>query len=272
MYNPLLPIRRMASSVRGQIDSITTTLRATHLFGSFNLGPSALICIYRSRNKATVQSLVDQARQLGMNIALWALDKPISELSAFTVGSGPGMRMDLLNHLWETLSPHTVDQVVVADDDFIFTHGSLRQLQSAALYCGFGIAQPAHHSTSLFSYEFTRRKHFMLARHTTFVEPGPIFVVSQPWIKHVIPFPKNYGMGWGLWLAWQNLQKHGCKLGILDCLSVKHLSPIATEYSTETEMMRLRSLLLEQHLHKSEEGQQTLGTWKVWERKPLWKP
>ena len=160
---------------------------------------------------------------------------------------------------------------MIADDDIVFTHGSLKQLLSAAIYCEFGIAQPAHHGTSICSYEFTRKKNNLLARQTTFVEPGPLVVVSRPWIKHIIPFPKNFGMGWGLWLVWQNLQKHGCKHGIVDCISVKHLSQVAGEYSTEVEGKRLRSLLLEQNLTRTEEAQQTISTWKVWERQPSWK-
>ncbi len=270
-FNFSFPLRRIACSRTRHAASIATTLRANHLFGSINLLPSALLCIYRNRNEVTVKCLVDQARRRGMHIALWALDKPIADLSPFTVGRGPGLRMDLLNHLWDTMSPLAVDQLVIVDDDIVFTHGSLSQLQSAASYCEFGIAQPAHHETSLCSYEITRRRNYTLARQTTFVEPGPIFVVSQPWIKHVMPFPKDFGMGWGLWLGWQNLQKHGCKLGILDCLSVKHLSPVASEYSTTIENERLRSLLLDLNLQSPIEAQQTLGTWKVWDRQPSWK-
>lgn len=121
------PLRRIAYSGTRHAASIATTFRANHLFGTINLGPSALLCIYRNRNEVTVKCLVDQARRRGMHIALWALDKPISALSSFTIGRGPGLRMDLLNHLWTAL-PHAVDQLVITDDDIVFTHGTLIQL------------------------------------------------------------------------------------------------------------------------------------------------
>lgn len=110
-----------------------------------------------------------------------------------------------------------------------------------------------------------------MARQTTFVESGPLFIVSEPWIEHVIPFPEDFGMGWGLWLLWQDLQEHGCTLGILDCITVKHSRPAVREYSLRPEKERLRRLLGERSLQKSQEGQRTLMTWRVWEAEPSWK-
>lgn len=111
----------------------------------------------------------------------------------------------------------------------------------------------------------------MLARQTTFVEPGPLFVITQPWIKQAIPFPEGFGMGWGLWLKWHKLQNYGCKLGIIDCISVKHFALITREYSTSVEGERLQTLLQEQNLQKTEQAQQTLMAWKIWEKVPPWK-
>jgi hypothetical protein len=256
--------------MKERLFSSLTQFRAEHAFGPRSLESSILISIYRKKNESSICSLVRQAEQLGMRVVLWALDEPIPGLSPLTVGSGPGPRMELYNRVWESLSSRAVQQLVVADDDVCITTGSLEQLCSASIHCGFGIAQPSHCMTSRHSYSFTRMQCLVLARQTTFVEPGPLFVVNQPWVRKVIPFPRNFGMGWGLWLEWQHLRESGCRLGIVDCVSMKHLSPVADDYSVVLELRRLRRLLRQHQLLKPQDGQRTLATWKVWENRPPW--
>jgi hypothetical protein len=247
--------------------------KADQLFEDCKPRPSTMLCIYRARNQASVTALIEQAQQQGMNIALWALDDPLPELSVFTVGCGPGPRMNLLNRLWQAVAGDDCDQLVIADDDISVTRGSLDQLLRAAITCEFGIAQPAHDWTSKTSYSINRRRPFLRARQTTFVEPGPMFVVTQPWIDHVLPFPENFGMGWGLWVLWLKLQAKGCKLGIIDCVTVNHPSPIGSEYASalRVESERLRSLLHEQGFQEARDAHKTLGTWKMWEPIPPWR-
>lgn len=250
--------------------SSLTQVRAEHAFGSRKLDSSILISIYRKKNELSVKSLVRQAELAGIGVVLWALDEPISGLSSLTVGSGPGPRLELYNRLWGTLSSAGIQQVVIADDDVVIATGSLEQFCSASIDCGFGIAQPSHCMASIHSYSFTRVRRLVLARQTTFVEPGPMFVVNEPWVRKVIPFPPNFGMGWGLWLEWQRLRVSGCKLGIVDCVSMKHLSPIARDYAIGVEQERLRTLLRQHSLLRPQDGQRTLGTWRVWENSPPW--
>ena len=247
--------------------------KAHRLFSACEPRESTTLCIYRERNQSTVTGLVEQAQRRGIKIVLWALDNPLPELAAYTVGCGPGPRMDLFNRLWQTVESDGCYQLILADDDIYFTRGSLDQLLGAAIVCEFGIAQPAHDLTSKYSYPINRTRPFLLARHSTFVEPGPLVVVTQPWIDQVMPFPENFGMGWGIWLLWQKLQPGGCKLGIIDCVTVNHPSPVATEYTSalQVEHGRLRSLIREQGFQSTEDAQQILGTWKFWQPAPPWK-
>jgi hypothetical protein len=220
-----------------------------------------------------VQPLVEQARALDMSVALWALDAPIPELDGATVGVGPGLRMDLLNRLWREVAGPALHQVVVADDDVTFTHGSLGLLLAAADACGFGLAQPAHHWESHCSHEITRKRVLTLARATTFVEVGPLFVVTGRWISRVLPFPDGFGMGWGLSLAWLDLFREGCRLGIVDCTTVFHPAPEeGREYDTDPERDRLLALLRERNLESPGDAQRTLGRWRSWEPRPPWSP
>jgi hypothetical protein len=119
-------------------------------------------------------------------------------------------------------------------------------------------------------YRITRRRWLTLARHTTFVEPGPLFVVSAPWIDHILPFPGDFGMGYGLWLLWQDLQKLGCRLGIVDAVAINHLGTIGSEYNATTESRRLHGLLKARGLSSPSYAQHTLGTWRAWEAEPSW--
>ena len=232
-----------------------------------------MLCIYRERNRPTVTALVEQAQRFGIKTSLWALDKPLTELAAHTVGCGPGPRMDLLNRLYQTVEPDACHQLIIADDDIVFTRGSLAQLLGAAILCEFGIAQPAHDWTSNYSYSINRMKPFLLARHSTFVEPGPLVVLTRPWIDQVMPFPENFGMGYGIWLLWQNLQPKGCKLGIIDCVTVKHLSPVGKGYASavQVEDSRLKSLIRDHGYQSADEAKQILGAWKIRQPVPPWK-
>jgi len=80
---------------------------------------AALLSVYRRKNARSVTHLVAQSREAGMDVALWALDEPIASLAPFTVGAGPGLRMDLLNRLWAIVSRATYEQVMIADDDIV---------------------------------------------------------------------------------------------------------------------------------------------------------
>ncbi|MDT8386616.1 MAG: hypothetical protein RQ736_03835 [Thiogranum sp.] len=258
----------------GRAAGLFESAREAHQrFGDCEMRPSTMLGVYRERHAASIIGLVEQARQRGMKIALWALDKPLPELSTCTVGCGPGPRMELLNRLWKAAGSADCHQLVITDDDISFTRGSLDQLLRAAITCEFGIAQPAHDWSSQYSYPINRKRPFLLARLTTFVEPGPMFVVTQPWINQVMPFPKNFGMGWGIWVLWLKLQPKGCKLGIVDYVTVNHSSPVGTDYAPalQVERHRVRSLLLEQNFQEAGDAQKTLGAWKMGEASPPWK-
>jgi hypothetical protein len=236
------------------------------------LGPSTFLCVYRAGNAASVVPLVNEARQLGMSIALWALDRPLPGLSAYTVGSGAGSRIDLLNRLWQEVARDDCGQLVVADDDISFTEGSLDRLLRTVLAAGFGIAQPAHDWRSCASYPITRKRPYALARLSNLVEPGPLFVLTRPWVGRVVPFPGDFGMGFGLWLLWRDLQPQGCRLGIVDCVTVNHPSPVGRAYasSRHVEHGRLRSLLDGQEIRQASDAQRTLGTWSMGQSGPPW--
>jgi hypothetical protein len=231
-----------------------------------------MLCVYRAANRESVRALVAQSEAAGIAPHLWALDAEVGELSRWTRGAGPGMRMELLNRLWEHGARSEPRQVVVCDDDFEFTTGGIRELVLAAEYCDFGIAQAAHAGRSFVSHAFTRSQPLTVARLTSWVDVGPAFVVRHPWIERVLPFPTDYGMGWGLGLVWRELRDEGCRLGIVDAIGVRHLKPTSLEYDRRPEAARVERLLRERGLHKTADAQSCLQRWMCWESAPRWRP
>ena len=230
---------------------------------------SALLCIYRERHAANVEKLVASAIINRMEVVLWALDAPSPRLSSWTIGTGAGPRMSLLNRLYHAIPSSSIDQLVVVDDDVIFTRGTLSSLLKAANVCDFGIAQPAHAPGSCWNHMITKRRGLTLARLTSFVEIGPVFVVSGKWVSRIIPFPEDFGMGWGLELLWQDLRHQGCNLGIIDGICIEHPAP-PREYDLKAERNRLMSMLKSRGLNSIEQTQFCLGTWRPWNPEPPW--
>jgi hypothetical protein len=267
----LRPGAAKARAAARELGSAATALRARRLFERAARAPGALLCVYRARNGDGVRALVEQAERLRLRVALWALDGAVTALAPATAGVGPGLRTELLNRLWRVVREGAPRQVVVADDDVSFTHGSLAQLLEAAAVCGFGLAQPAQRWDSAWRHDITRKRALALARETTFVEIGPLFVVSHPWVARVLPFPDGFGMGWGLELVWRDLRREGCRLGVVDCVTVNQRPPEGGRaYDTSAEAERLRSLLRERSLASPADAQRTLRSWQVWQVRPPW--
>ena len=177
--------------------------------------------------------------------------------------------MSLLNRLYHAIPSSSIDQLLVIDDDVVFTHGTLSSLLKAAMICDFGITQPAHTPGSWWNHRITKRRGFTLARLTSFVEVGPIFVVRGKWLSHIFPFPEDCGMGWGIELTWQDLRKEGCKLGIIDSICIEHLA-LPRKYDLTIERKRLLSMLKARGLGSIEQTQFCLGTWRPWNPEPPW--
>jgi hypothetical protein len=231
---------------------------------------AGLVCVYRTRHARAVTQLVAQALKLEMAIALWALDAPAPGLLAQTIGCGPGTRLQLLNRLCEALPSSAGGPLVVCDDDIAFVRGGLRELLALTSTCDFGLAQPAHAPGSYVNHAITRARPLTLARVTTFVECGPAVVISREWRSRILPFPEELGMGWGLNLLWSDLQQLGCRLGIIDSVSLRHLAPTAHSYDVASEAERLRLLMKARGIEHIVDSQHTAQSWRAWRGEPPW--
>ena len=203
---------------------------------------AALVCVYRKRNVAHVRAAI-KSLPPGFTVRLWALDEPVEDLSELTVGVGPGGRTALLNALVADL-PFEPEMLVVMDDDAVFVVGGIERLLDAGTSLGFDIFQPAHSRTSQTAFGFVRKRPLLFARETTFVEQGPIVVLSRRAQRLVLPLPEELVMGWGVEVRWHGLAVAGeLRLGIVDAVAVRHVGSDSSPrhgYDTGPELDRLR--------------------------------
>lgn len=218
-----------------------------------------LVCVYRHRNARTVSRLVAEAVDAQADVYLWALDEVATDLAPHTVGTGPGERLELLNRLLGGARP--TGAVVVCDDDVSFSRGSLRRLLELSWVFGLDVAQPAHARGSHHSHRITRVWPGAIARLTRFVEVGPIVVVAARARAQVIPFPVEYGMGWGLDVVWSDLVDEGLRLGIVDEVRIMHHGAVGAAYPTESGDRLVQAELEQRGMTHISSLHETLAVW-----------
>jgi hypothetical protein len=229
----------------------------------------AIVGIYRAANAGVVARLLAPALAAGWTTAWWALDRTTTELERHTVGEGPGEKLPLLNEVLARHGPVS-GALVLSDDDIEFARGDIVRLVALAERARLGLAQPAHAAGSEVSHGITRAKPRSRARLTSFVESGPLVVVAPEWVPRVTPLPEARGMGWGIELDWMELAHEGCRLGIVDAAPVIHLAKVAASYDDASLRARLRQELGARGVTDWGPLQQTLETWRPWQRRPPW--
>ena len=137
--------------------------------------------------------------------------------------------------------------------------------------CGADLAGPARSEREL-DHAITAARRLSVARRTSFVEIGPLFVVGPRWRDRIVPFPEERGMGWGLELEWHELHREGCELGIVDAVRVRHLGERGEGYDFRTDVHRVHAELEERGFDSWQDVQRTLATWRPWQRSPGWMP
>jgi hypothetical protein len=226
----------------------------------------AFVSIYRYGNVPTLSRLLAQLPP-SAEVRLWALDRVHGDVADLTVGSGPGGRLDLLNTLAGGLTGGR-EVLLIADDDVELVVGGLRRLLRAGTALGLDLFQAAHAAGSVSAFSFTRMRLLSFARETSFVEQGPLVVLSRRGQQALLPFPSNLGMGWGIELQWwRTAQDVGLRLGVVDAVSMRHLRGVERSYDTGPEKDRLQRELDRAGLDGLRELQRTmrdLGPLRAW--------
>lgn len=124
------------------------------------------------------------------------------------------------------------DWLLLVDDDVQLVPRFVDRLLGLAVAADLDLAQPAHRRHGHAAWEITRREPGALWRETTFVEIGPVTLLSRRAADVLLPFPADAGMGWGLDAHWAAVAaEHGWRMAIVDGLPVTHRdAPPATAY------------------------------------------
>ena len=218
----------------------------------------SLLGVYNRRRATIMGGIASQAAALGGSVHLWALDEVAPQLEQWTLGVGKAPRCDLLNRLYATTPPDS--DIVVSDDDVDFARGDLRRFLRLFHEGGWDLASPAQPwRGSHASYRFSRRRPWLKSRDTTFVEVGPLFAVAARSRQLFLPFP-DWGMGWGVELLWWDRVREGAKLGMIDDVTIRHLSPLFQNYRRSEEQDRLQEQLALRGLRSIRQIQHITGT------------
>jgi hypothetical protein len=201
------------------------------------------VCVYRSKNAGIVRPLVESLVSEGMSVRLWALDQPVDDLIPYTFGSGPGYRFELVNRL-VAMAP-AEDQILVFDDDVKFSRGTASGFLGIVHEFDLDLAMPARRPNNGVGHPIVRRSPLSILRLTSFVEIGPIIVVTRRGRDWFLPFPEE-GMGWGTEVYWYQAWQRGARLGIVDAVEMQHLGSAEEadmEYDATPERARRSRLL-----------------------------
>ena len=223
--------------------------------------------IYRRTNTSFLRPLVQECRDRGWTLALWALDEVSPEFEAETLGCGPGSKFALVCKLAGLCPPREDEAVLVSDDDLVLDRGTLHELLLIAAQGRLDLAQPAHSPRSYWSHRITIARPFARMRLTNFVEVGPLFAI-QPW-AHRLLYELPDDMGWGYELIWWRQWRDGqLRMGVVDAVRVTHTIPAAATYGMEDLMLEDKERLREAGFRSWAQLQKTLGTWFRWQQAP----
>lgn len=162
--------------------------------------------------------------------------------------------------------------LIIFDDDATFARRGRTRFLDVALAAGFDISQPAIDPGQPHSFSFMVARLFSIARRTRYVEIGPVVAFSPDAIMHVLPFPSDAKMGWGVDILWSVIaQRVGLSQGIVDAEPILHHGPVAAAYDTTVEGERFDEALKVAGLTSLDPLMKwTHPRWLLWRRTPPW--
>ncbi len=240
-------------------------------WGKQPLPPLGIGLVYRARNSATVEKLLDSTRR-PVRAALWALDDISPALAGRTVGTGPGTRVSLLNRTVDALKLPDDAWLLLADDDVKLCRGDLDDLLQLAAYVGLDVAQPTHAAGSTHLWGINRHRVLTMARSTRFVETGPALLMSPLAQRLCLPFRSEFAMGIGSEAVWGGRTE--LRLGVLDAVTMRHMGVVGGAYNGQAEWDRtlpfVTNLLKPLGVSSLKDLAHEEGRWRWWQTRPIW--
>jgi hypothetical protein len=258
--------RALVQSPLELLDPAPRILR--HRLRGVRLPQLVVLCVYRSRFTHHLIRLRATLPE-GARLVLWGLDGVAEPLAAETLMTGEGERLVLLNRLLAATEPDPDAWVLVTDDDVLFKRGTPGDLLGAAVRFGLDVGQPVHSSNSEVSHRFTRRRAFMLARRTGWVEQGPVVLFGPRARQRLLPFPPIRWPGWGIEALWSREERRGLRLGIVDAVTIVHTQRVNTVgYSWRAARELEEDLVREAGFEPGDVLQLQRAAWRPWASAP----
>ena len=169
-----------------------------------------------------------------------------------------GGKFENLNELIGDARP---DWLLIVDDDVVLPQRFLDRMIALAELFDLQMAQPAQSLASHAAWRVTRRRPRSILRETSFVEIGPVTLVSRAATEQLLPFPP-LRYGWGLDLAWAaTAHERHWRLGIADALPVRHeTATVGSAYLAEAAVEEARTFLSTRPYLSSTAAQETKRT------------
>ena len=230
----------------------------------------AIVGVYRSANASLVEQLVAPALAAGWTTAWWALDEVHDRLASFTVGTGPGEKLPLLNATIE-LGAAGVRTLVLADDDLRFSNGDVVRTGRAQRTGGL-----RHRATGARGRQPRQPRHHAgaaaLRRSADDVRRG---WAARRDLARVVRARYPASRPGGAWagassstgpISAQRAAGSGSSTRARSCTPGK----VGQRYDSQRLLAELTAELSERGLTSLAETQRTVQVWRPWRRNPPW--
>ena len=187
------------------------------------------LCAYFQNS--LIDNLVAELQRGEVELHLWALERSPIGLSPLTRGHGLHPKWPIMTHLMQSVRPD-FDYVMFFDDDIVLPRDFVRTYLDAVQSCGGELSQPALTPDSHHSHPITLRDPSCWARHTNFVEIGPLVCMTRRFYELASPYHDPISpLGWGYEAQWSHVGRaHNLPLAIIDRCAVRHTRPIGVNY------------------------------------------
>jgi hypothetical protein len=129
----------------------------------------------------------------------------------------------LLNRLLSKALLELYEYVLICDDDIMLPENFIDDFLNVQKKYNFALAQPARTHNSYIDHPIVEQVEGLEARHTRFVEIGPLVSIRCDILPFLVPFDEATPMGWGLDFVWPVIiEKLGYRMGIIDTTPVDH--------------------------------------------------
>lgn len=276
------PAARAVLTVRAAGEKLGITAALSARLARGPRPPVLMTLVYRRAGAPLVEGLVRdllaEAEAVGSSAraVLWALDEPAPQLAAWTLGHGPGARLDLHARMREhalgsaAASGGEQPYWVVSDDDVRYARGSVGRLVALMARGGIDVAGPAHCATSEWNHSFTLARPFTVARSCHFVETGPVLAFSPRAQERLLPFPVGSAAGWGMEAHWSSRTQEGLRSAIVDAVAVDHLVPMGGSYDAVAEWENCRAFTRRYGVEDVSDLKTVVGAWRAWQPRAPW--